>query len=90
MNPYQHYAAACHMTVSEILFTLGHVTLVGIDWDHPGGGGGIFTGLPASSLFGYSGYPVVARFVTDQSTGGGIKMAAAISTVEAAILTILK
>ena len=40
------------------------VTMVEIDWDHPGGN--IFTGLPASSLFGGSGYPAVARLVTDQ------------------------
>ena len=36
---------------------------VEIDWDHPGE---IVTGLPASSLFVYSGYPAVARFITDQ------------------------
>ena len=35
-------------TIPEIQQTKGE-----IDWDHPGGGGGdIFTGLPASSLFG--------------------------------------
>ena len=60
-----------------------------IDWDHPGRY--IVTGLPASSLFVYSGYPAVSLFDhRSKSTGGGIKMAAAISTVEAAIFTILK
>ena len=38
--------------------------VVEIDWDQPGGD--IVTGLPASSLFVYSGYPAVARFITDQ------------------------
>ena len=49
-----------------------------------GGGGGIVTGLPASYLFVYLFYH------RSKSMGGGIKMAAAISTVEAAIFTIIK
>ena len=43
-----------------------------INFTHSGGnwlgptGGDIVTGLPASSLFVYSGYAAVARFITDQ------------------------
>ena len=39
-------------------------------------GGDIVTGLPASSLFVYSGYPAVARFITDQKVRvhGGIQI----------------
>ena len=58
-----------------------------IDWDHPGGGGGILSSgcphilvclfrVPGGCLFDHR----------SKGTGGGIKMAAAISTVEVAIL----
>ena len=72
--------------------SLRHSRLHSLRWKLIGTTGGYFvTGFPASSLFVYSGYPAVALFITDQkSTGVGIKMAAAIYTVEAAIFTILK
>ena len=50
------------------LLVIGNWTLFkdyGGNWLGPTGGD-IVTGLPASSLFVYSGYPAVARFITDQ------------------------
>ena len=55
-----------------------------IDWNWlrltgGGGGGDIFTGLPASSLFGEPGYLVVTRSVpTQKARAVEIKMSAAI------------
>ena len=68
--------------------TFPNICHIGGNWLGPpggGGGGDIITGLPASSLFGDSGYPAVARLVTDQKS----RMAATISTMAAAIFEII-